>query len=87
MKTMAPGDRVSWKAKAVQLSRSSNLSSLDYQNATRAQWVGDRGIIKIVLGFSANLHCCSGRLDGACDVDHHRNCEGVWSKRRRWSWL
>jgi hypothetical protein len=48
---MAPGDRVSWNAKAVQLSRSSNLSSLDYQNATRAQWAGDRGIIKIVLGF------------------------------------
>ena len=28
-----------------------DLSSLDYPNATRAPMGGDRGIIKIVLGF------------------------------------
>ena len=50
---------------------------------THAQWMGDRAIIKIVLEFSADLHCCSGRLDGACDVDHRRNCEGVFVKKER----
>jgi hypothetical protein len=38
-------------------------------------------------GISANLHRCSGRLDGACDVVHRRNCEGVLVKKERWSWL
>ena len=60
-----------------------SLSSLDYPNPTHAQWMGDRAIIKIVPEFSADLHCCSGRLDGACDVDHRRNCEGVLVKKER----
>jgi len=59
-----------------------SLSSLDYPNPTHAQWMGDRAIIKIVLEFSADLHCCSGRLEELAMLITVEIAKQSWSRRR-----